>query len=154
MINAVMIMYISKDEYSKMTKRHSPSSPTLKNTIFAFLSGGFICAFAEGLTQWFKAIGLKEEEYKALVLVILIGITALLTALGIFDNIAKYAGAGTAIPITGFANSVVSPALEFQSEGYILGTAANMFKIAGPVIVFGCGSALIYGLIYFIAGKI
>ena len=76
------------------------------------------------------------------------------TALGVFDKIAKHTGAGTAVPITGFANSVVSPALEFHSEGFILGTAANMFKIAGPVIVFGCGSALIYGLIYFIAGKI
>lgn len=147
-------MYISNNEYSKMTKRYSPSSPTLKNTIFAFLSGGFICAFAEGLTQYFKTTDMKEEEYKALVLVILIGITALLTALGVFDKIAKHAGAGTAVPITGFANSVVSPALEFHSEGFILGTAANMFKIAGPVIVFGCGSALIYGLIYFIAGKV
>lgn len=147
-------MYISNDEYSKMAKRYSPSSPTLKNIIFAFLSGGFICSFAEGLTQYFKTVGLKEEQYKALVLVILIGITALLTALGVFDKIAKHTGAGTAVPITGFANSVVSPALEFHSEGFILGTAANMFKIAGPVIVFGCGSALIYGLIYFIAGKI
>ena len=147
-------MYISKDEYSKMTKRHSPSSPTLKNAVFAFLSGGFICAFAEGLTQWFKTTDMSEEEYKALVLVILIGITALLTALGVFDKIAKHTGAGTAVPITGFANSVVSPTLEFHSEGFILGTAANMFKIAGPVIVFGCGSALIYGIIYFLVGKI
>ena len=104
-------MYISNDEYSKMAKRYSPSSPTLKNIIFAFLSGGFICSFAEGLTQYFKTVGLKEEEYKALVLVILIGITALLTALGVFDKIAKHTGAGTAVPITGFANSVVSPGL-------------------------------------------
>lgn len=143
-------MYVSKDEYSRMTKRHSPSSPSLKNCLWAFFSGGLICTFAQALTEWFKAVGMKEEEYKALVLTVLIGITALLTALGIFDSIAKHAGAGTMVPITGFANSVVSPALEFQSEGYILGTAANMFKIAGPVIVFGCGSALIYGLIYYI----
>lgn len=147
-------MYISKNEYSKMTKQHSPSSPVLKDCVCAFFSGGLICTFAQILTEWFKKMNMQEDEYKALVLTILIGITALLTAIGVFDTLAKFAGAGTMVPITGFANSVVSPALEFQSEGYILGTAANMFKIAGPVIVFGCTSALIYGLIYYVCSLI
>lgn len=143
-------MYISNDEYSKMTRRASPKSPALLDCLKAFLFGGAICCFAQALTEWFKTTSMSEEEYKALVLIILIAITAILTGLGVFDNIAKHAGAGTMVPITGFANSIVSPALEFQSEGYILGTAANMFKIAGPVIVFGCGSAVIYGLIAYI----
>ena len=143
-------MSISNEEYSRLTKRYSPRSPVLLDCIKAFLTGGLICLFAQGLTEYFKTTKLLEEEYKALVLFILIGLTALLTAIGIFDNIAKHAGAGTMVPITGFANSVVSPALEFQSEGYILGTAANMFKIAGPVIVFGCGSATVYGIVYWL----
>ena len=92
------------------------------------------------------------EEVKALVLVVIIALTAILTGFCVFDNIAKHAGAGTAVPITGFANSIVSPAMEFHSEGFILGTAANMFKLAGPVIVFGCGSAVVYGLIIYIFG--
>lgn len=145
-------MKISNYEYGRMAKRASPNSPVLLDCLKAFLVGGFICCFAQGLTEWFKTTSMLEEEYKALVLIIIIAITAILTGFGIFDDIAKHAGAGTMVPITGFANSVVSPALEFQSEGYILGTAANMFKIAGPVIVFGCGSAVIYGIIAYIFG--
>ncbi len=140
-------MSVSNTQYGRMTKRASPRSPVLLDCIKAFLVGGLICAFAQALTEWFKSTSMTEDEYKALVLIILISLTAILTGLGFFDNIAKHAGAGTAVPITGFANSIVSPAMEFQSEGYILGTAANMFKLAGPVIVFGCGSAVIYGLI-------
>ncbi|MCM1365334.1 MAG: stage V sporulation protein AC [Ruminococcus sp.] len=143
-------MSISKEEYGKMAKKASPSSPILLDCLMAFLVGGFICCFAQGLTEWFKRTGMNEEEYKALVLVIIIAITAILTGFGVFDKIAKHAGAGTMVPITGFANSIVSPAMEFKTEGYILGTAANMFSIAGPVIVFGCGSAVIYGLIAYI----
>lgn len=145
-------MYISKDEYGALTKRVSPRSPVLLDCLKAFLFGGAICCFAQALTEWFKTTSMSEDEYKTLVLFILIAITAILTGLGVFDKIAKHAGAGTAVPITGFANSIVSPALEFQSEGYILGTAANMFKLAGPVIVFGCGSAVIYGLISYFFG--
>ena len=143
-------MSISNEQYGRMTKRASPGSPVLKNCVMAFLTGGLICAFAQGLTEWFKAVGMSEEEYKALVLVILIGITALLTCLGVFDNIAKHAGAGTAVPITGFANSVVSPAIEHSCEGRIMGTAAQMFSLAGPVIVYGCSTACLYGLIIYI----
>lgn len=147
-------MRISNNEYDKMAKRASPASPVFLDCIKAFVFGGGICAFAQGLSLWFKSMGMNEDEYKALVNVVLIGITAILTGLGVFDNIAKHAGAGTMVPITGFANSIVSPALEFQSEGYVLGTAANMFKIAGPVIVFGCGSSVLYGIIYYILGLI
>ena len=143
-------MSISNEQYGTMAKRASPGSPVLKNCIMAFLVGGLICAFAQGLTEWFRAVGMTEEEYKALVLVILIGITALLTGLGVFDNIANHAGAGTAVPITGFANSVVSPAIEHSCEGRIMGTAAQMFSLAGPVIVYGCSTACIYGLIVYI----
>lgn len=145
-------MSVSNNEYNQMTKKASPNSPVLADCLKAFLFGGAICCFAEGLTQWFKTFKMTENESKALVLVILIGITAVLTGFGVFDNIAKHAGAGTMVPITGFANSIVSPAMEFKSEGYVLGTAAQMFSIAGPVIVFGCGSAVIYGLIVYFFG--
>ena len=133
-----------------MTKRASPGSPVLKDCIKAFLFGGAICTFAQGLTEWFTIIGMAEENRRALVLVILIGITTVLTALGVFDNIAKHAGAGTMVPITGFANSVVSPAIEHKCEGTVLGTAAQMFSLAGPVIVYGCSTAAVYGLIVYI----
>lgn len=133
-----------------MAKRASPPSPVFLDCLKAFCFGGLICAFAQGLTEWFKKTSMNEEEYKALVLIVVIAITAILTGIGVFDKIAKHAGAGTAVPITGFANSIVAPAMEFQSEGYVLGTAANMFKLAGPVIVFGCTSAAVYGLISYI----
>ena len=143
-------MSISKDEYSKLTKRFSPPSPVFTDCLKAFLIGGLICCFAELLTRLFSKTSMSDDEVKALVIVIVIAITAVLTGFGVFDKIAKHAGAGTAVPITGFANSIVSPAMEFKSEGMILGTAANMFKLAGPVIVFGCGSAVVYGLIIYL----
>ena len=143
-------MSISNEEYGRMTKRLSPGSPVLTDCIKAFLFGGAICAFAEGLNIVFSYTDMSTEESKALTTVILIAITAILTAFGVFDKIAKYAGAGTAVPITGFANSIVSAALEFQTEGRILGTAAQMFSIAGPVIVFGCSLAAVYGFIIYV----
>ena len=145
-------MSVSKKDYSELTKKASPGSPYLTNSIFAFISGGSICAFAQVLTNIFSSAGLNFKQSKALVLVVIIAITAALTALGVFDKIAKFAGAGTAVPITGFANSIVSAAMEFQTEGRILGTAAKMFSIAGPVIVFGCSAAALYGLIYYFIG--
>lgn len=145
-------MSISNDEYGRMAKRLSPNSPVLKDCANAFVFGGAICAFAEGLNTVFGYTDMTTEESKALTMIILIAITALLTAFGVFDKIAKYAGAGTAVPITGFANSIVCAALEFQTEGRILGTAAQMFSIAGPVIVFGCSTAAVYGLIIYVFG--
>lgn len=143
-------MDISNKEYNDMATKASPPSPKFKNCIKAFLIGGFICTIGEGFRTWFKSMDWSENEVKAGVAVSLIIITAILTGIGVFDNIARHAGAGTIVPITGFANSVVSPAMEFQSEGRILGTGANMFKIAGPVIVYGCSTAFLYGIIVWI----
>ena len=147
-------MSVSKEEYGKMAKKASPDSPVLSDCVKAFIFGGAICAFAEGLGIIFSFTNMSTEESKALTTAILIAITALLTAFGIFDNIAKQAGAGTMVPITGFANSIVCAALEFQTEGRILGTAAQMFSIAGPVIVFGCSTAAVYGFIIHIFGLV
>ena len=146
-------MSISKDAYARMTKRVSPRSPLLPDCVKAFLVGGTICCFAEGLLHLFLHFGVGYDNAKMLVMMTLIVLTAVLTALGWFDRIAKHAGAGTAVPITGFANAMVSPALESKAEGYVLGTAAQMFSIAGPVIVYGCTSAAVYGLVYYFLRK-
>lgn len=132
-----------------MTKKASPPTNKIKNGILAFTIGGFVCALGEGLGMIYTKIGIGRDDVKLLIPVTLIVIAAVLTALGVFDKIAYYAGAGTIVPITGFANSIVSPAMEFQSEGRILGTGANMFRIAGPVLVYGTLAAVIYGVIYY-----
>lgn len=146
-------MSISKDDYSKMTDKKSPSTPIFKNCIKAFLFGGGICLFAQILNSVFISLGLKDKEWKLLTLSVIIVITAILTGIGVYDKIARHAGAGCIVPITGFANSVVSPALEFKHEGYVLGTAAQMFSIAGPVIVYGTATSVIYGFIYYLFTK-
>ena len=133
-----------------MAKRASPPSPKGINCIKAFLIGGGICMLGQGLSAAYTALGLRKEASDLLVSVTLIVLTAILTAFGVFDRIAKHAGAGTIVPITGFANSIVSPALEFRSEGHILGTGAEMFRIAGPVIVYGSAATVLYGLIYWL----
>lgn len=143
-------MSVSKDEYSKMTDKASPNSPVFLNCLKAFLFGGAICCLGQLLNTIFQSAGLSEENIKIATPSVLIIITAVLTGIGVFDKIARHAGAGTIVPITGFANSVVSPALEFKHEGYILGTAAQMFSIAGPVIVYGVASSFIYGLIIYL----
>ena len=143
-------MNISRKEYDKMTKKASPPSKKMKNAIFAFVIGGFVCTLGEAVSLVCEYYGMSEEDVRLLVPVSLIVLSAILTALGIFDDIALHAGAGTIVPITGFANSIVSPALEFKSEGRILGTGANMFKIAGPVLVYGTLAAVIYGVIYYV----
>ena len=145
-----------------MTKRASPPSPKLMNLLKAFLIGGLICAIGEGFSMLYESLGADEKTVSSLVPCTLVVIAAVLTAfiaawltgLKLFDKIAKHAGAGTLVPITGFANAVVSPAMEFQSEGRILGTGANMFKVAGPVIVYGSAAAVVYGVIYYIALRI
>ncbi len=150
MILLVMINMMSKEEYSRLVKEKSPKSPTLKNCTFAFVVGGLICSLGEVLTKVYTSLSLPEEEAKTLTSVSLIFLGVLLTALGVFDNIAKHAGAGTLLPITGFANAVSSPAIEFKSEGFILGVGAKMFTIAGPVIVYGVSASVVYGVIYWI----
>lgn len=143
-------MDITGKEYKKMTQKASPPTNKIKNGFMAYIFGGGICALGEGLRLIFERLGLEPDEVKLLVPVSLIVIAAVLTAIGVFDKIAKHAGAGTIVPITGFANSIVSPAMEFQSEGKILGTGAQMFRIAGPVLAYGTSSAVIYGVIYFL----
>lgn len=134
-----------------MYKKASPKSPILKDCFFAFVSGGFICTIGQLLSDiYIKQFQIPTKEAQAWVSVSLIALGSFLTAINIYDNIAKYAGAGTIVPITGFANSIVSPAMEFKSEGYVLGTGAKMFTIAGPVIVYGVISSIIYGLILWI----
>lgn len=141
---------MSNDDYDRLIKETNPKSPVLKDCTGAFFVGGLICLIGEIIREAFLKYGFIDERAKAFVSLILIAITAILTGTGIFDKIAKFAGAGTIVPITGFANSVVSPAMEFKTEGRIMGTGANMFKIAGPVIVYGCSSAVLYGLLLYI----
>ena len=143
-------MAITGGEYGKMAKKASPPTRKVKNGFLAFIIGGFVCALGEGFGMIYQKIGVGQDDINTLVPVTLIVIAAVLTALGVFDKIAYYAGAGTIVPITGFANSVVSPAMEFHTEVFVLGTAANMFRIAGPVLVFGSAAAVIYGIIYYI----
>ena len=141
---------ISPKEYDKIVKKNSPKSKCFVNGLKAFLIGGAICAVGQGFTSLYGTLGIEEQQAKTLTSVTLIFLGILLTAIGVYDKIAKHAGAGTLVPITGFANSVVSPALEFQHEGFVLGTASQMFTIAGPVIVYGVASSFLYGLIIFI----
>lgn len=141
-------MPTDKNQYNKMTKKASPPSPVLKNCLNAFWTGGIVCCVGEGFKLLYEYLKLNEDETKAAVSVTLIVITAILTGIGIFDKIAKVAGAGTIVPITGFANSVVSPAMEFKTEGSVLGTAANIFKLSGPVILYSVAASFIYGVIY------
>ena len=143
-------MKTTNQEYSKIVKKVSPPSPKIKDFIWAYCVGGLICVIGQLLTEIFNMLDFTEKQIKMAVPVSLIFIAALLTGLKLFDKIAKRAGAGTLVPITGFANAVVSPAIEFKSEGFVLGVGANMFKIAGPVIVYGTIASVIYGVIYWV----
>ena len=143
-------MDISEKEYQQMSKKASPGSPVVKDCVKAFIAGGLLCALGEVEFQLLSMTGLEEKNARLLVSVSLIFLAAVLTAFQVFDDIAKHAGAGTLVPITGFANSVVAPAIEFKSEGFILGVGAKMFTIAGPVIVYGTVASVVYGVIYWI----
>ncbi len=140
-----------KSAYQKYADKTAKKSPLLLDCIKAFVVGGLICTFAELLFNFYLKLDIKEETVKILVPVTLIFLAALFTGLGLFDKLAKHAGAGTLVPITGFANAVVSPALDTKAEGYILGVGAKMFTIAGPVIVYGTVASVIYGIIYWLA---
>lgn len=138
-------------EYSKMTKKLSPPSPKIKDMIWAYCVGGIICVIGQLLMEFYETVcGLDAAVVKMLIPVSLIFLSALLTGLKLFDKIAKRAGAGTLVPITGFANAVVSPAIEFKSEGWVLGLGAKIFTIAGPVIAYGTIASVLYGFIYWI----
>ena len=128
----------------------APKSPIWKNCLKAFLIGGAICALGQGILAFYEFVGLEEEQAATAMSMTLVALSALLTGLSLYDNIAKHAGAGTLVPITGFANAVSSAAVEFKTEGFILGVGAKMFTIAGPVIVYGVSASVVYGLIYWI----
>ncbi len=145
-------MNMSDKEYDEYIKKISPPSNVFKNTVKAFVSGGFICSIGQAFLYFYEHVGLEKELSAAATSITMIFLGAILTGLGIYDKLAHFSGAGTLVPITGFANAVVSPALEFKSEGLVTGTAAKMFVISGPVIVFGITASVIYGLILILFG--
>ena len=143
-------MDMTNSEYDKLVNKRAKSSPMGRNILWAFLIGGLICTIGQVLLNFYQSMGLDQDSAGAAVSITLILATALLTGLGWFDNLAKLAGAGTLVPITGFANAMVSPAMEFKNEGLVTGTAVKLFTVAGPVLVFGISSSVIYGLILWI----
>ena len=145
-------MKMSAEEYGRRVRRVGPPSPLGRDCLWAFGVGGGICLLGEVLRGWYLTMGLDKELAGTLTSCTLVALSALLTTLGLYQKLAAKAGAGTLVPITGFANAVVSPALEFKSEGLVLGVAAKMFVIAGPVLVFGIGSSVIYGIILQLIG--
>ncbi len=140
-------MDMTNKEYGEFVNSKSKPSPLWKNTIWAFFVGGLICTGGQGLLNLYQDLGMNETAAATGVSVTLIFLAALFTGLGWFDKLAKRAGAGTLVPITGFANAMVAPALEFKSEGFVTGVAAKMFIIAGPVLVFGISASVIYGIV-------
>lgn len=144
-------MKLKKDTYRTFAQAHAPRSPIVKNCLRAFWVGGSICTFAQALrTLYQTACGFSEEDAGTLTSISLIFLSVLLTGFGIFDRIAKYAGAGTLVPITGFANAVVSPAIDSHAEGMVLGVGAKIFTVAGPVLLYGTLAGTIYGIFYWI----
>ena len=140
----------TQKSYQEYVDQKSPNSPILKNCFNAFWVGVLICSIGQIIMDICKSNGLNTQISGSIVSIILIGISALLTGLNIFNRIGKFAGAGSLVPITGFANSIVSPAMEYKSEGYIMGVGGKMFTVAGPVLVFGISTSIIVGIIYFI----
>ena len=139
---------MNKEDYQKVVEDKQPNSPIIKNCFNAFWVGGLVCAIGQVLFEFFKQRGLEEKLCYTSVSMSLIFLSAFLTALNVFNRIGKFAGAGSLIPITGFANSIVSPAMEYKSEGYVMGVGAKMFTVAGPVLVYGISASIIVGLIY------
>ena len=145
-------MSFTNKQYSEMTDKASPPSSVLKDCMCAFLVGGAICLLGQVLTNLFVSAGIEAETAKTVSTISLVFLSALSTSCRFYDNIARHAGAGTLVPITGFANAIVSPAMEFKSEGLVIGTGVKMFNIAGPVIVYGTTASVIYGIILWIIG--
>lgn len=144
-------MKMTNEEYREFSEKRAPRSRWKRNMLLAFLIGGAICCIGQALTNIYSALGLDEEGAATACSVTLIFLGVLLTGLGVYDDIARVAGAGTLVPITGFANSVAAPALEFKTEGLVTGTGTKLFIIAGPVIVYGISASVVYGMIYWIA---
>ena len=142
---------MTPQEYDKLIKDMAPKSPIVKDCFHAFWVGGSICALGQLILNGYLSLGLEKTDAGTAMSITLVALSALLTGLSLYDNIAKFAGAGTLVPITGFANAVAAPAVEFKTEGFILGVGAKMFTIAGPVIVYGVSASVVYGLIYWIS---
>ena len=147
-------MFLSSDEYKKMGEKAVPKTKCARNLTGAFLIGGTICAFGQFLLNLYLKMGLSTPEASTWCSITLVGISAVLTGIGVYDKIAKFGGGGTLVPITGFANAVVSPAMEFKSEGFVLGLGVKIFTIAGPVIVYGVLSSVAYGIISWVVKMI
>ena len=141
---------MTEREYGKLVQSMAPKSPILKDCVNAFWIGGLICAIGQLFLNGYTTLGLDKTDAGTATSMTLVAISALLTGLSLYDNIAKHAGAGTLVPITGFANSIAAPAVEFKTEGMVLGVGGKMFQIAGPVIVYGVSASVIYGIIYWI----
>ena len=142
-------MPVSQKEYGEMVKKASPNSKSCIDIPCAFVIGGLICVIGQALTDFYSYLGFDDRTSAAWCTVTLVFLSALLTGLGVYEKIAKHGGAGTLVPVTGFANAVASPAVEFKSEGVILGLGAKIFIIAGPVILYGTAASVLYGLIYY-----
>ncbi len=145
-------MKMTNDEYGDLVSRHRGKSPMGKDLLWAFFVGGLICTLGQLLLELYLRAGLSEEDAPAVVSITLVGLGAVLTGFGVYDDIARKAGAGTLVPITGFSNAMVSPALEFKAEGIITGSCAKMFSIAGPVIVLGTVASVVYGVVLVLIG--
>jgi len=145
-------MEMSPKEYQEYIKQRSPKSPLWKNLLFAFVIGGAICVIGQAVQNGWASLGLDKEDAGSATACTMVFLSALLTGLNLYNKLARYGGAGTLVPITGFANAVVSPAIDFKSEGFVTGMAAKMFVIAGPVIVFGTLASVIYGIILMLFG--
>lgn len=143
-------MKITKENYQSVAKKRAPKSPLGRDCAWAFVVGGTLCALGQMVIMFAQTAGLEDKDARLLGSLSLIMLSVLLTGFNVYDNIAKRAGAGTLVPITGFANSMASPAMEFKSEGFVLGVGAKMFSIAGPVIVYGTVASVVYGIIYWI----
>ena len=141
---------MTEREYGKLVQQMSPKSSLGKDCIFAFVIGGAICTLGQFFINLYQSLGIGKTDAGTLASMTLVALSALLTGFSLYDNIAKFAGAGTLVPITGFANSIAAPAVEFKTEGFILGVGAKMFTIAGPVIVYGVSASVVYGLIYWV----
>ena len=141
---------MTEREYGRLVQQMSPNSPMGKDCFNAFWVGGLICTLGQVFVDWYGKLGLGKTDAGLAASMTLVALSALLTGLSLYDNIAKHAGAGTLVPITGFANAVAAPAVEFKTEGFVLGVGAKMFTIAGPVIVYGVSASVVYGFIYWI----
>lgn len=143
-------MAIDKSNYNEYVKKKTPNSPLLKDCIKAFIIGGLICIIGQGITDIAVMLGAGTSDVKKITPIVLAFLGSFLTGIGVYDKLGKHAGGGSIIPITGFANSIVSSAMEFKKEGYVMGVGAKMFTIAGPVIVYGVIASMVYGLIYWL----